>query len=384
MSLRRKLWRVVLIGILALISSPALSITEGETPAYAAVEGPGHYLNSRIADIAEAFVGQWGGEACRDAQRSGITGSTTVWPVQPARDSTGRVIREGDGQCRAFVNCIVWMASSNSQWIGGGGGDYFKRFRDLGIPQIMDATALVRGDIVQYYVSGSTLHTYIIRSKVSGNTYNVVDSNADYKETVMFRTKTINLSTAQRAFRMGKLSIQATHVGEILRVGATGASYLIGEDLKKHHIPDGGDFLCFVNQGHRVTNVERSYLDLFATGADAKCYANTDTLLVGGSFHRGGKLVSKNGRFTLILQKGDGNLVLYAPAGRPLWCTCRTGGDTLALQRDGNLVVYGSGRALWASSTVGRGSYRLVMQDDGNLVIYTQSWTPVWATMTRG
>ena len=384
MKLRTRSLRVV-CALLVAFGLLAVDQASHQTTSLAAIEGPGMYLNSRIAEIAEAYAGQWGGEACRDARRSGYTGSTTNYPKVPHRDSTGKVIPgyEGDGQCRAFVNCIVWMISGETQWLGGGSGDYFKRFYDVGAAQITDSTALTRGDIVQYYVSGSVLHTYIVRGKVSGNTYNIVDSNADYKEAVAFRTKTINLNASQRAFRMGKLSIQATMVGSILRIGASGASYLIGEDKKKHHIPTGGDFLCFVNQGHTVHNVVLAYLDQFVTGTDAKCYSHTDTLLVGGSFHRGGKLFSTNGQFMLILQS-DGNLVLYALGGRALWCTCRTGADTLALQTDGNLVAYASGWPLWASNTSGRGSYKLVMQDDGNLVIYSSSGAPVWATMTHG
>ena len=51
--------------------------------------------------------------------------------------------------------------------------------------------------------------------------------------------------------------------------------------------------------------------------------------------------------------QGDGNLVVYTQAGRPVWAS-NTGGNTpdvLALQSDGNFVLYGSGRALWQSGT---------------------------------
>jgi len=117
---------------------------------------------SLIADKALSYVNQWGGNACRDAHRSGLTGSTTSHPVQPKRDASGRVIKdhEGDGQCRSFINCIVWMASGHTQWLGGmPGGTYFGAFLKAGGTEIKDANQLVEGDIVR---SGDGVHTFII------------------------------------------------------------------------------------------------------------------------------------------------------------------------------------------------------------------------------
>jgi hypothetical protein len=49
--------------------------------------------------------------------------------------------------------------------------------------------------------------------------------------------------------------------------------------------------------------------------------------------------------------QSDGNLVLYK-SGRVLWATGTDGrGEILAMQADGNLVIYGGGRALWATNT---------------------------------
>ena len=59
------------------------------------------------------------------------------------------------------------------------------------------------------------------------------------------------------------------------------------------------------------------------------------------------------------------------------------GGYTLAMQFDGNLVLYQSGGgAIWASSTGGTGARFAVMQGDGNLVIYDSVGEPLWATFT--
>src|SRR5690349_8794383 len=86
------------------------------------------YANSAIADKALSYVGQWGGNACRDAHRSGLTGSTTTYPVKASKVNANGTIDPnygGDGQCRAFVNCIVWMVSNHTQWLG---GTYFGAF----------------------------------------------------------------------------------------------------------------------------------------------------------------------------------------------------------------------------------------------------------------
>ena len=80
-------------------------------------------------------------------------------------------------------------------------------------------------------------------------------------------------------------------------------------------------------------------------------------------------LHSTNGQYTLNMQ-GDGNLVVYTSAGKPVWAS-NTGGtgsqNFLAMQGDGNLVVYTSaGKPVWASDTGGTGSgSRLVLQNGG-------------------
>ncbi len=85
----------------------------------------------------------------------------------------------------------------------------------------------------------------------------------------------------------------------------------------------------------------------------------------------------------LVLQ-GDGNLVLYGN-GKALWST-RTSGkgaNRLVVQSDGNLVLYNNGKALWSSRTNGQGTSRLVLQGDGNLVLYKLQGRPTWWTGTQ-
>lgn len=81
----------------------------------------------------------------------------------------------------------------------------------------------------------------------------------------------------------------------------------------------------------------------------------------------------------LVLQ-GDGNLVIYSKEnGAALWAshTVGSGATNVYFQGDGNLVIYASGRAVWASNTVG--ATNISLQSDGNFVIY-QSGSARWAS----
>jgi hypothetical protein len=143
----------------------------------------GSYNNAEIATRALRYVGQWGGNACRDAHKPGDSG----------------------GQCRAFVNCIVWMASNHTQNLGG--RDYYQPFLTAGGQRITNISQLEEGDIVQV---GEGVHTFIIVRKLSVNAagvgiFTVVDSNHEYNERVMTYNRTFSLSSTTRAYRMGSL-----------------------------------------------------------------------------------------------------------------------------------------------------------------------------------
>ena len=66
----------------------------------------------------------------------------------------------------------------------------------------------------------------------------------------------------------------------------------------------------------------------------------------------------------------SGNLQLWNTVeNRVIWQSATTG-DRLAVQADGNLVIYGAeGESLWASGTGGNGGAYLAAYDDGNLLI---------------
>lgn len=105
-----------------------------------------------------------------------------------------------------------------------------------------------------------------------------------------------------------------------------------------------------------------------------------------GTTLRPGQIVySGSGSHQLAMQN-DGNLVLYNTTnGAAVWNSGTYGnpGAYAVFQGDGNFVVYdASGKALWNSATSSTSySQFLAVQDDGNLVIY-RSFVPVFATST--
>ncbi|MEO5820478.1 MAG: hypothetical protein ABIT71_08215 [Vicinamibacteraceae bacterium] len=109
-----------------------------------------------------------------------------------------------------------------------------------------------------------------------------------------------------------------------------------------------------------------------------------DTLTAGARLYPGQAVRSTDQRFALTYQS-DGNLVLYGPNG-PRWSTQTFGAPGYAeMQVDGNFVVYASsGTPLWASQTAGQVNARLVVHNDGNVVIYTSGGLSSWSTNTGG
>jgi len=123
--------------------------------------------------------------------------------------------------------------------------------------------------------------------------------------------------------------------------------------------------------------------------------AVTDTLTSGSTLPAGSSLQSADGRFVVAMQD-DGNLVLYAE-GRAVWSNGFAGlppgsfAGWLAMQTDGNLVQYApQGRnpttqvAWWNTRTHGNPGARAVIQNDGNFVVYSASGRGLWSTQTDG
>lgn len=119
-------------------------------------------------------------------------------------------------------------------------------------------------------------------------------------------------------------------------------------------------------------------------------------LAAGQSLAAGGYLASPNGQYCAVLQD-DGNFVLYwgllpDKLIGAMWASGTSGpselGDQyLAMQKDGNLVLYRDGKPVWASDTGGKsGDLFARMQDDGNFVLYQgtpgQPGSAYWDTGT--
>lgn len=159
------------------------------------VGAAGEYTNASIADRALSYNGRWGGEACIASRKPGDSG----------------------GQCRSFVNCIVWMASGGTQNVGG--RDYFRTFLAAGGQEIRSIDQLQKGDIVQ---EGQGKHTFIIVARVSGATFQVVDSNHRWNERVSTYNRNVTLNYSKRAFRMGLIGPGGTTVTPVSAMNRSG------------------------------------------------------------------------------------------------------------------------------------------------------------------
>ena len=110
----------------------------------------------------------------------------------------------------------------------------------------------------------------------------------------------------------------------------------------------------------------------------------TDVLGSGQGLYPGQGVFSTDGRFGLIYQ-GDGNLVLYAPNGVPLWWTGVVGppGVTM-MQTDGDLVILSNGTDVWQTGTAGHPGAYMRVQSDGNLVLVSAGGVVLMSTGTGG
>ena len=183
----RNRWLIWLVAA-SLVSSFLASLPAVvRAPSAVAVGG---YDNASTADTALRYAGRWGAAACVDAGRSGATGGT------PLGDGYN-----DDGQCKAFVNCIVWMASGHTQWPAGG---YSSAFLAAGAQEVSMGAA-TKGDIIQWDPVGDKLHTAIVVENRGGSTFRVVDSNWGYTRKVTDHVMNVNMAgyAAPRFFRMG-------------------------------------------------------------------------------------------------------------------------------------------------------------------------------------
>jgi surface antigen len=112
-------------------------------------------------------------------------------------------------------------------------------------------------------------------------------------------------------------------------------------------------------------------------------YKGDDHLNNGQTLVKKQYLRSSDRRYTVVMHS-DGRLNVYAPGWRQIW-TSGSGGHAdayLGMQSDGNVVIYTSDGAVWATNP--KDIQVLKIQDDGNLVARNSVGTAMWATGTDG
>ena len=112
--------------------------------------------------------------------------------------------------------------------------------------------------------------------------------------------------------------------------------------------------------------------------------ATINVMAAGEVLLAGESIVSPNGRYRLVLEH-DSNLVLYDTFGSfALWESGTAGGSgrLLAMQPDGNLVIYGPPItrwwALWQSGTPNSLGSLLTVRDNGTVAISRSNGTILW------
>jgi hypothetical protein len=122
--------------------------------------------------------------------------------------------------------------------------------------------------------------------------------------------------------------------------------------------------------------------------AGAVLWTSQNNLTAGMTLQPGVQLWAANGIYLFAMQ-GDGNLVEYNAARKPIWAsnTASHAGAFAVMQTDGNFVVYADQarqHALGATGTNGSGATNLLFQNDGNLVLYRGNGSVAWAGNTAG
>ena len=108
-----------------------------------------------------------------------------------------------------------------------------------------------------------------------------------------------------------------------------------------------------------------------------------DRLHPGQRIGGGEALISPNGRYKVAMET-DGNLVMY-DVGKPVWGsnTAGSGADVTEMRDDGDLVIYHEGdKPAWTTRTRGHQGATLALQDDRDLVVYAADGKKLWSSRT--
>jgi hypothetical protein len=106
-----------------------------------------------------------------------------------------------------------------------------------------------------------------------------------------------------------------------------------------------------------------------------------DTMTSGMILGKSQYISSQNAIYALVFQS-DSNLAMYSGVSTPLWMpnnnlgTAGSNADRLAMQTDGNLVMYRPDNSVvWNSQTGGHPGAWAKLQSDGNFVVYSATGT---------
>lgn len=109
-----------------------------------------------------------------------------------------------------------------------------------------------------------------------------------------------------------------------------------------------------------------------SAAAQGQNYLSANSTLQNGQY-----IQSLQGKYKLIMQT-DGSLVMYRSDGSIRY-SMKKYGWIAVMQADGNFVEYnGAMSPIWATNTAGNPNSILAIQDDGNLVVYSPSG-PIWS-----
>ena len=151
--------------------------------------------------------------------------------------------------------------------------------------------------------------------------------------------------------------------------------------------------------GNRLTETDHSPLGTSADTTTSSTYGAVTAPGASGTGqtmpHGLATITSTNGGGTQTLSydaagntteitSGNGNKLLNSGATLPSGATLTSNTARLAMQADGNLVLYSlkSGQALWASGTPGHPGATATMGTDGNLAVKATDGTVLWSTGT--
>jgi hypothetical protein len=283
-----------------------------------------------------------------------------MWTSRELR--RGMSLASSDGRFRLVLqasdgNFVLYGPGGRALWASGRAADYVVMQGD--------------GNLVGYLNGGKA--TWATNTSGSGANHLVVQSDGNL---VLYAGSRAVWSTGTN---------WAGEAGHIVQwsgdTKAQKTAWYVTPDYRREWIPDIATYNCLKSHGVPGPDVLPAATLNRLPDQNGQWVPCGDTMATNRVLRRGMSLRSADGRYTLVLQASDGNFVLYGPGGRALWASGRAA-DFVVMQGDGNLVGYlNGGRATWATNTAGSGGNRLIVQNDGNVVIYSSS-RAVWATNT--